>query len=514
MRKLWLLTKAQIVSYYTANQKGTSKRLGKLGVGANIALGVVLMAVISAFYGSMMAGEASLIRVNLTLFLSFILILTLITSVYMCKSMLVEPKDFNLLLSLPIPDSTYIAAKMLGCCVTTLLITIPFALPGAFLMGFSVGKGILFYVLLTIGVIFMTIATLSIGNIIGYFFLKWTIGTRYEKALQYILFLVLFFGGMLWSTAKDTIGKVMSFVPLLSWLVDGSFDGDVLKICGIIVISILAFVGFTLLFMRTFRQLVAKSKKVHTSVFTGNKGKALPLHRTLFMHDVKMFFGSVMYTMNFGLFAMMIIAACGYGVFKLADIRALLAELGPTQPLIITVLFLVLCAALSMANTTCVSISIEGEMLNTLKSLPIGVKSIFLSKLKLMGLIVGIPLLCVSLLALVAFDSYAWLIGLGFVYCVIVLFGVGVFGLIMNLLFPKLHWDNDAQVVKQSMSGFLGMVLPSAANGGLVALAFRLTEEMEYWQVWGMFAGLWVVLDIVLWVVLMKWGKKRFFEIG
>ena len=46
------------------------------------------------------------------------------------------------------------------------------------------------------------------------------------------------------------------------------------------------------------------------------------------------------------------------------------------------------------------------------------------------------------------------------------------FGILLNLLFPKMQFSNDAQVVKQSLSGVLGMF------GGIVFGAVPLVIEL------------------------------------
>ena len=86
---------------------------------------------------------------------------------------------------------------------------------------------------------------------------------------------------------------------------------------------------------------------------------------------------------------------------------------------------------------------------------------------------------------------------------------VALYGLAVNLLFPKMDAPNDTIVVKQSVSALIGAlggwVILAAAVGGYFLFG-RLMPVAGYMAVWGV---LFLVLSAAVWGWLLKGGAKR-----
>ena len=86
-------------------------------------------------------------------------------------------------------------------------------------------------------------------------------------------------------------------------------------------------------------------------------------------------------------------------------------------------------------------------------------------------------------------------------------FFTAAIGLILNLRFPNLNWTNETMVIKQSaasiLSIFAGMVV--------VAIQFALLNRMNsFILAYLLYIIFMLVLDFILYMVLMAWGKKQF----
>ncbi|MEE0932957.1 MAG: ABC transporter permease, partial [Clostridium sp.] len=159
--------------------------------------------------------------------------------------------------------------------------------------------------------------------------------------------------------------------------------------------------------------------------------------------------------------------------------------------------------------TTNSSISLEGNRLWILKSLPIEPKDIFKGKI-ITNLIITIPAAIVA--------NIIFYIGLKFeikylilnVMISIVFAGISaVLGLIINLYFPKMDWTNPTTVVKQSASvmiTILGLLILTLAMIGIsVAL-------VEIFNITNMIIILTVVL--ILFLILLFASIKILDSIG
>ena len=170
---------------------------------------------------------------------------------------------------------------------------------------------------------------------------------------------------------------------------------------------------------------------------------------------------------------------------------------------------MLLVFTIGLSCTTNSSISLEGNRLWILKSLPIEPKDIFKGKI-ITNLIITIPAAIVA--------NIIFYIGLKFeikylilnVMISIVFAGISaVLGLIINLYFPKMDWTNPTTVVKQSASvmiTILGLLILTLAMIGIsVAL-------VEIFNITNMIIILTVVL--ILFLILLFASIKILDSIG
>jgi ABC-2 type transport system permease protein len=111
-----------------------------------------------------------------------------------------------------------------------------------------------------------------------------------------------------------------------------------------------------------------------------------------------------------------------------------------------------------MSNTSCVSISIEGKNLWILKSLPIAEMDIFKSKI-LLNILLTIPISLISFLVIgIKLGFELKTVILVMIFIVLLAVFSAALGLFINLLYPKLEFTSDVQVVKQGASVIINMI--------------------------------------------------------
>ena len=84
----------------------------------------------------------------------------------------------------------------------------------------------------------------------------------------------------------------------------------------------------------------------------------------------------------------------------------------------------------------------------------------------------------------------------------------------MNLKYPKLDFENSSEVVKQSTSSFLSVMIGMLLLIGSVLLISKLIELINPVPLLLIFFGLYIILDIILYLYLIKVSVKRFDELS
>ena len=142
------------------------------------------------------------------------------------------------------------------------------------------------------------------------------------------------------------------------------------------------------------------------------------------------------------------------------------------SPAYADILALLLCAivcGISATNTvTSCTVSLEGDTLWLLRSLPVDTKWVFSVKVAFHYAVTAIPATLCAVIVAVLLKLGVWITLLVLLVELAFILLCSVWGLTANLLFPNLHWTNEVAAAKQSVSVLLGMF------GGIGAIAFLI----------------------------------------
>jgi len=96
----------------------------------------------------------------------------------------------------------------------------------------------------------------------------------------------------------------------------------------------------------------------------------------------------------------------------------------------------------------------------------------------------------------------------GLLFIIASALGVSMFGLLMNLFFPKLEYENEQEVIKQSLAAFLGVMIPMFAGLGMMGFFFVNAGNNPY--LFEVILLIYIILDAIQYLLLMKIGTKKF----
>ena len=165
---------------------------------------------------------------------------------------------------------------------------------------------------------------------------------------------------------------------------------------------------------------------------------------------------------------------------------------------------LIVCALSAMNFITACSVSLEGENIWVLQTMPIKEWDILFAKLSLHCLLTLPGTLFCGVSAAILLQAEGASILAVVLGCVYVLF-TAVLGLIINLKFPDLHWTNETVAVKQGVSTLCAMLGNMATVFILVGGYFLFGQYLQTW----LYLTICVCLLVAAMVMGVLWLQKR-----
>ena len=451
--------------------------------------------------------------------LTGILLITVLT-ITTAKSQIFEAKDNELLLSLPIPPRNILLARLLSLTIFNWIYALLFVGPALvvrfLLLGFDAG------LLLRWIVAFLMLPLLP--EALGCFF-AWVISRIERRVRSKSIFTtalaVVLLGGYLAMSYRMASGiellmtdgsrvqaLLSGVVPL--YLYGSGTAGSLLHLALFVVLSLAVLGLMVWLLSRSFLNAALSSGTVQRRRSGNVKDwRARSIQSTLIRKEWKRFTSSSAYMLNGGL-GLVFLPVLSVVLAVQRGTLGMLLDLLPEGTSLTLPFSLVLSLVSAMVMISAPSLSLEGRNLWVLRSLPIKSSELLLAKGRAHYLLTLPFSLLASLIAAFAlpFDPAA----LPVLFLQPALFSVltGFAGIGMNVLFPRLDWTSEIQVIKQSVSVLLSM-LAGVAFAALPVLVYigLLNGAMDL----SLFAYLWMGVELLFILGIRAWltrgGARR-----
>ena len=444
--------------------------------------------------------------------------LMFIGSVFAVKTQLYEAKDNEFLLSMPIPPKYILGSRMVMLMILNfafeLLVAIPAIIMWVRVSPFSVGSAVSSALI----ILCLPFLSMAISGLFGWVLALLT-GRMRNKTLLTVVFSVIFLGlyFFFFSQANTYIQKLIlngeaiagslgSVVPLY-WFGNAITGSNTLHLVLSLVIMLLPFVLMYYILSATFIR-VATSNRGTVKVEYEQRAMHLSSQSSaLLRREMKHLLSSSGYILNAGLGVLFIIAGAIALIIKKAYVLSLIHQMGYSMDIVITVLVLGICLLASTILFTAPSISLEGNTLWIVKSLPIEARDVLKAKLKLHRYITIPAIVLMSIAsAVILTPSLTMILFLIIAPLFYVLLSSNI-GLICNLKHPNFKWINETQVVKQSLSVLLAMLINSTIAFIPAILYFLLGLNST------VFLCMYTVFVSAAWVFSNRWIMKKGAEI-
>jgi ABC-2 type transport system permease protein len=483
---------------------------------------VAVLSVVSFMY-SLMIG--TVLRMNQSLeYLPAIImaaacVIIVMTTVFKVKGTVFGFRDYDLLMSLPVSISEIIASRLVILYSFNFIFVIILIVPMMAAYGILAQPSILFYLICSIVMFFLPLVPIVIASFLGTAIALAASKFRHQNVLN-ILFsigLMVSFIGLsflfdgneqqLTDLGRTMINQVESIYPLAPLFLKAVVEYDLFALVLFIGISILAFFLYTVLVKIIF-------KKMNTAMMTGTARANFKMRelktsspwKALYIKEVKRFFASPLYVLNTGIG--IVLLTIGTIAIIFVDLGTLLGD--PLAAAQITVNFplaISFCVVMTCPSTA--SISLEGRSLWIMKSLPVTYKQVYISKVAVNFSIVAPAILDAAIIGYVLKLGMTETFLLVLVTTASAVF-VSLLGLLLNLIMPNFTWISEVTVIKQSAAMIVMIFLGFTYVGIQILLLFAIRSFL---LVYGVFLILTIVLNIILYVALITYGKKRYMEL-
>lgn len=492
MNKLWYLLKIQLLGIFGINkmlhEQDEKQKRKAVGMGLLFTF-VAIMCVGASFiynYGVLM----SLASLKLEgLYIPLVVVVTsfiiLFTTLYKVNGLLFAFKDYDRMMTLPIKTSYIVASRIILLYILNFAFLCIVMIPAGIIYSLMIPTTSYFWIKYFISFFFIPLIPIIIGAVVGSIITMIASRFKHTSLISTLLYIILICTFMVFmstgnqkmaATFMDTevVGKLLlKFInhtyPLAMLYGEG--------VCGNNILALVIFIGSSLLAFIVFVSVLGiEFKAIHTALTTTKISSNYQLGKlkgdtplmALYKKEIRRYFSSSIYVMNTSIGSILLLLFTGSLCF--VDLKQMedLLEIPGLSYYVSQYAPLVLSGFIVLMTTTASTISLEGKNIWILQSIPIPVKTIFLSKL-MVQLVISVPAIIVGGIIMIiilptTFIQSIIILVLPLIYTVL----VGILGLIANLKYPKLDWNNEVEVVKQGMATFMSMI------GGILSLLIAI----------------------------------------
>lgn len=453
--------------------------------------------------------------------------LLIIMGVTTSQGMLFGFKDFDFLSALPITKRDIVISKISTFLIYEYLYAAGMMLPCILIYGVRFHASALFYLFSILGTIAMPLIPIAIASLIGLLVKGLSSKSRHKSmmsiAMTFVFLIIVFmisFGMGSKSEAQNiqalssTAELLHTWLPSVAWYIDAAINENALLFLLAAAINI----GVMALFIWLMSPVILKvgaagDQGYHVKNFRLKRSEKRSVQKALFQKEASGYFGSPAYVGNTLLPAAMMLIAVVYVVFNRSAMQAVM-ELG--LPMDVIWLLIIVCFGLMVhsCTTTGVSISLEGNKFWILQTLPLNAKDIFKAKLFFSMTVQLVPTIIGMVIVHIALGISLLYLVIGIVYLIAVALFSSLFGLCINLRFPKLQFDREIIVIKQSASSMITIFANLGIGLAILFISINLVTPFSSIGTAAFLLAAYILSDLVMIYDLNHRGLKRFLALN
>ena len=461
-------------------------------------------------------------------------LITILEGIYKSGPSLFNCKDDQLLLSLPIKRRTVVFIRILKLYVFELLYNSMFLLPVmvAYVRWGNVGPT--YYLTCFVMLLMLPIIPIVISCIIGAITSGISSKFKYKNVVEIVISMIALVGVFYFSfKVEDVFNYLLANAESINDFIikryypAGVFsklviDFNVKDLLIFISVNIAVMAATILVLGKFYFSINSKLKSVNTSKVHSKveplNFKAKSQTNSLIRKEINTFFKTPVFIVNAGFSLVLFLVLAVLMAIRFDSVATILINeesgLGIAKELIYNNLSIIIFALITfgtfMTSITSSIISLEGRNISILKSLPIKTKTILMAKVKAALLITTPAILVGDLILFIRFRTNIFEALLLVVLSILMPLISHFLGIIINLKYPKLEWESPAEVVKQSTSSFIAVMLGMVLLMIIVGITCALIGKILPIFVLLVATGISGLINLILYLYLTKRSVKDF----
>lgn len=465
------LLRTQFASVWAALTRNSTGAKKKKSTGKAVLVGILFIYIVGCFFfmfGGMFYALAQPLNMLGLEWFYFALAgivaaaLCFIGSVFMAQQQLFNAKDNELLLSMPIPPAYILGSRMTALLLVNYAFELVVFIPAGVVWCMQLpvtALGIVSFVLVCLLLPFLV---LSFTCLFAWVLALISARMRYKTVITFVLSLG-FLGVYMYAVMNlqnylmallESSSQMASSVEAYAFpayaLGRAIANGDMLMLLGFAACCIVPFIIVCALLSRFFSSVTTRRASVRIK-YKRTQLKAAGAMSALLGKELRRFSSNSMIILNSALGSVFLIIM---GVAALIYREDLMQVLGliPGDGMLAGMAVLALSFMGAMDYISSATISLEGKSLWIPKTIPVPVRTILMSKV-LLNVVISLPATLIASVCVAAALPMTALERLLVVLipCIVAVF-ISLYGVVINLRFPKFDYINEVSVVKNSMS--------------------------------------------------------------
>lgn len=472
-------------------------------------------------------------------------LVTFLFSIFLIPSIFYFSKDSETLLALPLPPQTILSAKFSVCLVYEYAFTLIVCVPLYIAYANNAAVGIPYILLALVIFITLPIYPLVLSSIITMLLMRFVPFFKNRDRFNMIagiLSIILAFGfsfamnsgtiaedpnaliSMLTQGNNSMISLFSKIFPAIPFAAEALISSDALQLVYYILITcaalaVLVILGKWLYFKGAIGFSETKSSRKELSAKDFARVSRHSKVRTYLIKELRLLIRTPVYAINcIGMCILMPIMLLV--IFITADADVLLQQLPDITPYLDGMLPYAVLAGMAsgflFSNLNMISstaISREGTNISFMKYIPMSLKQQLQAKV-LSGILMSVISMLLTMVCvyfLLPIFPLTWYFAAAAASLITIVLG-NYASLALDILHPKLVWEQEAAAVKQNMSGIVSMLAGMAMTVVTCVLLFILPDDYLLFGTAGMVIVC-IAVDVVFYMRLDSFAQKRFHQL-
>lgn len=472
-------------------------------------------------------------------------LVTFLFSIFLIPSIFYFSKDSETLLALPLPPQTILSAKFSVCLVYEYAFTLIVCVPLYIAYANNAAIGIPYILLALVIFITLPIYPLVLSSIITMLLMRFVPFFKNRDRFNMIvgiLSIILAFGfsfamnsgtiaedpnaliSMLTQGNNSMISLFSKIFPAIPFAAEALISSDALQLVYYILITcaalaVLVILGKWLYFKGAIGFSETKSSRKELSAKDFARVSRHSKVRTYLIKELRLLIRTPVYAINcIGMCILMPIMLLV--IFITADADVLLQQFPDITPYLDGMLPYAVLAGMAsgflFSNLNMISstaISREGTNISFMKYIPMSLKQQLQAKV-LSGILMSVISMLLTMVCvyfLLPIFPLTWYFAAAAASLITIVLG-NYASLALDILHPKLVWEQEAAAVKQNMSGIVSMLAGMAMTVVTCVLLFILPDDYLLFGTAGMVIVC-IAVDVVFYMRLDSFAQKRFHQL-